>query len=101
VKIQLLYFPGCPNVDAARASVRQALAAEALDTPVEEIDVEDPDAPAWARGWGSPTVLVDGADVLGAARAGSSACRVYVGGAPAVDAIRRAIAAARAAQPPT
>lgn len=65
MKNQLLHFPGCPNVDAARAALRQAIAAEGLDVPLEEIDVDDPAVPAWARGWGSPTVLIDGVDVAG------------------------------------
>ena len=65
LKIQLLYFEGCPNVDAARAAVREALAIDAVDAIVEEIDVEAPAAPAWARGWGSPTILVVGEDVAG------------------------------------
>ena len=89
MKIQLLYFEGCPNVDAARNALREALAAEKLDVVVEEIDVEAPSAPTWARGWGSPTILVDGVDVAGATPSGaSSCCRLYADGAPDVAAIR-------------
>lgn len=94
MKIQLLYFEGCPHVDAARAAVREALALDALDLAVEEIDVEAPAAPAWARGWGSPTILVDGQDVAGQSPSGSSCCRLYAGGAPSVDAVRASIASA-------
>lgn len=94
MKIHLLHFPGCPNVGATRAAVRDALAAEQLDIAVEEIDVNAPDAPSWARDWGSPTVLVDGQDVLGAAPNSASACRLYEGGAPGVDAIRAHLRAA-------
>ena len=93
MKIHLLYFQGCPHVEAARASVRGALAAEGIDAPIEEIDVQDPAAPAWARGWGSPTILIDGKDVGGQGPSTSSSCRLYPGGAPSVDAIRAAIAA--------
>lgn len=89
MKIQLLYFEGCPNVDAARNALREALAAEKLDVAVEEIDVEAPSAPTWARGWGSPTILVDGVDVAGATPSdASSCCRLYADGAPDVAAIR-------------
>jgi mercuric ion transport protein len=97
MRIQLLYFHGCPNVDAARATARSALAAEQLDTAIEEIDVEDAEAPEWARGWGSPTILIDGEDVAGEHPTTSSACRLYAAGAPSVEAIRRRIIAARAA----
>ncbi len=92
MKVQLLYFQGCPHVDAARASVHKALAADGIDVAVEEIDVQDPAGPAWARGWGSPTILVDGKDVGGQGPSSAAACRLYPGGAPSVDAIRAAIA---------
>lgn len=96
MKIQLLHFDGCPNVDAARGALRDALAAEKLDVPVEEIDVESADAPAWARGWGSPTILIDGRDVTGQERSNASSCRLYAGGAPSVETIRARLAPASA-----
>jgi len=95
MKIQLLYFPGCPNVDAARAALREALVSKNLDLVIEEIDVEDPRAPTWARGWGSPTILIDGKEIYDQKPSGAPACRVYLGGAPSVDVIRARIASAR------
>lgn len=99
MKIQLLHFEGCPNVDAARAALRRALAAEQIEAAVEEIDVEASDAPEWARGWGSPTILIDGHDVMGQTRSsGSSCCRLYTDGAPSIDVIRTRIAVSRGAR---
>jgi len=95
MKIQLLYFEGCPNLEPARDALRAALAAERLDLQVEEIDVSAPDAPDWARGWGSPTILIDGTDLTGAARATGASCRLYTGGTPAVEELRARIVAAR------
>jgi mercuric ion transport protein len=95
MKIHLLHFQGCPNVDAARKALREALVAEQLGTPIEELDVEDPAAPAWARGWGSPTILIDGQDVAGQQPSGSSCCRLYADGAPSVESIRARISAVR------
>ncbi len=95
MNVQLLYFPGCPNVDAARTAIRDALAAEKLDIQVEEIDVEDPAAPGWARGWGSPTILINGKDVAGQTRFDASACRIYASGVPSVAAIREHLAVRR------
>jgi hypothetical protein len=95
VKIQLLYFPGCPHVDASRAALREALAAEQIAVGVEEIDVAHPDAPAWVRAWGSPTILIDGRDVAGQRAPSTStgvACRLYGGGAPPVEHIRKLLA---------
>lgn len=93
MKVYLLHFDGCPNVDAARAALRQAFAAEKVVAAVEEVDVGEPDAPEWARGWGSPTILIDGQDVTGEQRSTGSCCRLYAGGAPSVESIRARIAA--------
>ncbi len=95
MKVQLVYFDGCPNVDAARAAVRTALMAENVDAPIEEIDVGAPSAPAWARAWGSPTILIDGQDVTGQRPSTSSSCRLYDGGSPSIDVIRQRIALTR------
>ncbi len=95
MKVQLLYFDGCPNVERARAALRDAMAAEHIDLAVEEVDVESPDAPDVARGWGSPTILIDGADVSGADRSTGSTCRLYTDGAPSVELIRGRFASVR------
>jgi hypothetical protein len=76
--VQLLYFPGCPHVTAARTSLREALREKTEPPEVEEIDVTAPDAPEHLRGWGSPTILVDGIDVDGGSPSDSS-CRLYSG----------------------
>lgn len=79
--IQLLYFPDCPNVAAARDALNRALASFPDPPPVTEIDVTDPGAPAHLRAWGSPTILVDGVDVAGddvpAGEDIAPCCRVY------------------------
>jgi mercuric ion transport protein len=94
--VQLLFFPGCPNVDATRAALRRALAATGLPDAFEELDATAPTTPESLRAWGSPTVLVDGADVAGGDPSGAS-CRLYVGadgrpaGVPSDALIRRAL----------
>ena len=95
MKIQLLHFDGCPNVDAARKALRKALTAEQLELPVEEIDIAAQAAPEWSRGWGAPTILIDGKDLVGQEPLFSCACRRYDGGAPSVETIRAKIAVAR------
>ncbi len=99
--IQLLYFTDCPNVELARSALGEALRAEGIEEPFEEIDVESAHAPSWARGWGSPTILIDGEDVSGQAPSTSSCCRLYAGGAPAVDDVRERLRAARDRPPAT
>jgi len=96
--VQLLYFPDCPNVDAARRTLAQAL-SQLGDAPlVTEIDVTDPGTPPHLRGWGSPTILVDGADVAGGQPA-EACCRLYPKsdqrGAPPLALIEAALLRAR------
>ena len=76
--IQLLYFPGCPHVDAARKQLSQALSTLVNPPHVTEVDVTDPSTPLHLRLWGSPTILIDGADVALGAPTGRS-CRIYPG----------------------
>jgi mercuric ion transport protein len=45
----------------------------------EEIDILDPKTPDELRGWGSPTILVDGVDITGQPKGDSVSCRVYSG----------------------
>ena len=90
MKIQLLHFPDCPNAEPARAALREAMQQEGVAADVEDIDTSRADAPAWAKGWGSPTILIDGRDLGGEGPAGGEAsCRLYKDGAPTVDEIRR------------
>ncbi len=96
--IELIIDRDCPNVDGARAELRRALAELELPLEWQEWDRESPDAPAHARKYGSPTVLVDGRDVAGDnTEADANCCRVYVQadgrfrGAPSADMIRAAL----------
>ncbi|MBI3538676.1 MAG: thioredoxin family protein [Candidatus Eisenbacteria bacterium] len=79
MRIQLVYFDGCPNVDAARETLLAVLRKHALAVPIEEIQTTAPDASAELRRWGSPTILIDGVDVGGAAAPTGAGCRLYHG----------------------
>ena len=93
--VELLAFPSCPNLPAARAQLQKALTTAGISTPWVEHDVSASDAPAHVRGFGSPTILVDGEDVTGAAAGEATSCRVYPGsdapGAPPLQAILAAL----------
>jgi mercuric ion transport protein len=43
----------------------------------EELDILDASTPEELRGWGSPTILIDGEDVSGGRKGDSVCCRVY------------------------
>lgn len=100
MRVQLLYFPGCPHVDEARERLQHALATSGTKATVEEIDTTAAMTPEPLRTWGSPTILVDGVDVAGEKAAGGACCRLYAGdsgsrGAPSEEAIRAALRRAR------
>jgi len=77
-RIQFLTFAGCPLADAARSELKVALAACGIED-YEEIDILDPTAPDHLRGWGSPTILINGIDVAGQRKGDNASCRIYAG----------------------
>jgi hypothetical protein len=87
MQIDLVYFEGCPHVEAARVNLRRALAGTALDW--REWNLDAPETPERFRGLPSPTVLVAGEIVGGAVEGSGRACRV--GGAPTIALIAGAL----------
>lgn len=45
----------------------------------EEIDILDPTTADDMRGWGSPTILLNGSDITGQSKGDAVGCRVYPG----------------------
>jgi hypothetical protein len=70
VKVDLLLAPDCPNAATARALLTRCLDRLRLDVPVRE----------WVGDYPSPTILVDGVDVMTEAHGTPSAqaCRLDV-----------------------
>jgi hypothetical protein len=80
VNVELLWWEGCPSTEPALAAVREALSDLGLshvEVHMQEIATDDE---ARAAGFvGSPTILIDGKDLVPAAddeQIGLS-CRVY------------------------
>ncbi len=96
MKVQLLTFPGCPNAEAARDALRAVLVSSEIAAEIEEVDTDSAETPEALRGWGSPTVLINGVDVEGEEPTGSS-CRLYrdehghIRAAPSVARLRAAL----------
>lgn len=89
--IRLLYFKSCPNVEAARANLRAALAQAGLAAHWIETDIEAADCPSDLRAYPSPTVLVEGRDASGEGKASKGAGGCRLGGAPSAEAIVTAL----------
>lgn len=89
MRVQLLFFEGCPHVDPARRALREALESAGLgEVVVEQIDVDAASAPEELRDWGSPTILIDGVDVAGERGPSGRSCRLYGNaGAPSKEVI--------------
>lgn len=94
MKIELIYFNGCPNIEPARENIREALLASELDIKWLEWEQSDKEAPEYTQQYGSPTVLVNGKDVAGGSDdcCAPNSCRLYENGnAPSVDMIKSAL----------
>ncbi len=76
-EIELIWERDCPNVEPARTVLADALAETGLPQHWLELRIGDRGIPAHARGYGSPTILVNGRDVTGSAPGSSDCCRVY------------------------
>jgi mercuric ion transport protein len=97
--VDLVYDPDCPNIPAARANLLRAFSRAGVEPKWFEHRIGDCDAPERTRGYGSPTVLVDGRDVAGLDPSAEASCRIYAIAAgnthaPSVDQIAQAISAA-------
>ncbi len=80
-RIELVYERTCPNVPAAREIIREACSSRGIAPIWVEWDSQDEALPDYARGYGSPTILVDGRDVAGEAAGAAECCRLYVSAA--------------------
>lgn len=63
VKIEVLYFDGCPNHETLLPNLRALLKRAGVSSPVELVNVPDTAAAERERFLGSPTLRIDGRDV--------------------------------------
>ena len=99
--VELVYDKDCPNVAATRTNLLRAFAEAGVSAKWTEWEESCPETPARLRGFGSPTVLIEGKDVAGAQPVeGLTSCRLYDGedqrrGVPPVKLIATALSKAR------
>jgi hypothetical protein len=101
MKVELLYFDGCPSWQSGLQNLHSALQANGLDVSVKLVQVLDNDDAARKKFLGSPSFRINGTDLWGEEReVYSMSCRVYatpegIKGSPTIsmlqDAIRQAM----------
>ena len=80
MKVEVLYFRGCPNHEPAVEQVRKALRNEGLPILVSEVEITDPAMAQKVGFLGSPSIRIDGIDVEPSAREIKTfgfGCRTY------------------------
>ena len=78
--VEFIYDHDCSNVSMTRAQLLRAFSETGIHPRWTEWERSDPQSPDYVRGYGSPTILVDGKDVAGVPPSeGISCCRLYPG----------------------
>ena len=98
MKVEVLYFDGCPTYEAATKTLRAVLAEEGMEAEVQLFAVDSDEEAGRLRFPGSPTIRVDGEDLFPVAEREDwrLGCRVYVtpqglGGSPTAEMLREAL----------
>jgi hypothetical protein len=79
MKVELLWWEGCPSYPETLEDLRRVLRDEGVEADVDLIEVESDEQARSERFPGSPTVRLDGVDVVPPAETEpfSLTCRVY------------------------
>jgi len=80
VRIEVLYFDGCPGHERLMPRLRELLATAGVEDPVDLVQVESLQDAERQRFLGSPTLRIDGVDVDPSAGGRSDyglKCRLY------------------------
>ncbi len=89
LNVELIIDKDCPNVNATRANLMRAFSQTNLKACWKEWDRNSKEAPDYAKKHGSPTLLINGNDLMGVeSHTRANCCRVYEGsGTPSVELI--------------
>ncbi len=104
MKVEVLYFDGCPTYKMATKTLQTVLAEEGIEAEVELVAINSDEEAQRLRFPGSPTVRVDGRDLFPAPEREDwrLGCRVYatpegLSGSPSAEMLREALKAKEAA----
>jgi hypothetical protein len=102
LRVELLAVEDCPHLEQARRDLETVLRKGIIETPVQLIFVASQDDAEFLGFQGSPTVRIDGDDVVPQPELPVAlTCRIYRGedgralGSPPIEAIRAAVDAHR------
>ena len=103
MKIEILYFDGCPNHKPAVEVLREVLREEGVTAEIVEVNVRDASMARETKFLGSPSIRVNGLDVepeMRAARDYGMMCRTYAvdgrrEGLPSREMLRKAMSEAQ------
>src|SRR5437762_5959528 len=101
MKVEVLYFRGCPNHLPTVERVREMLHKMGLHDEIREIEVESQDKAEATAFLGSPSVRIDGIDIEPSARGAKGfglTCRTYIEGATRTGLPSRALISAAIAE---
>ncbi len=94
MKIEILYFEGCPSWETALTNLKAACTLEGLSWPIELVEIHDDGEATERRFLGSPSIVIGGQDLWPETRqAYHMSCRMYrtpegMRGWPTVEMIR-------------
>ena len=98
MKVELLYFDGCPGYETAQKTLIEVLADEGIEANVTLVAVNTDGEARRLRFPGSPTIRVDGRDLFPAPEREDwrLGCRVYatpegLKGSPTTEMLREAL----------
>ena len=104
MKLEVLYFDGCPAYETATRTLRAVLEEEGLESDIELVAVNTDEEARRLRFPGSPTITVEGRDLFPTAERQDwrLGCRVYATPqglrySPTAEMLREALAKRRGA----
>ena len=79
MRVELLWWDGCPSYPETLAGLERSLAAAGLESQVEMVEIESDEQARRERFPGSPTIRIDGDDIFPCPEGVpySLTCRVY------------------------
>ncbi len=77
MKVEFIYDLNCPNIAETRTQLLKAFSEMQLPAKWIEWDRNSPDSPDYAKQYGSPTILVNGVDIVNNEPTQGNHCRIY------------------------